>query len=79
MNTLHDILRSDHVVEARFVNIVLQDIIKSHTNEVIDVNLKFIKIAGKLSLPLAGCLLFVCISFLLDNGNPMSDILVKIS
>ena len=78
-NSLQIILRDNPNLDSKFSNIVLQSIIKDHTEEVIDVSLKFIKLAGKLSLPLAGCLLFICISFLLDNSNSMSDILLKIS
>jgi hypothetical protein len=37
LNTLHSILIDNPVVESKFSNIVLQDIIKNHTNEIADV------------------------------------------
>lgn len=43
LNSLHSILKSNQVVEAKFSNIILQDIIKEHTEEVLDLTFLFYK------------------------------------
>jgi hypothetical protein len=58
LNSLHTILKSNPVVEAKFSNIILQDIIKEHTEEVLDLTFYFIKCALRFSFPLAGSLIF---------------------
>lgn len=73
MGVLHNILKSDEIAETRFSSVILQDIIKEHTQEVIDVTHPFIRLAAKISLPLTGSLLFLCISYLNDYGNSISD------
>ena len=57
---------------------MLQDIIKEHTEEVLDVTFHFIKMACKISLPLAGSLLFFSITYFIDYGNSASNIISHI-
>jgi hypothetical protein len=45
LNSLHSILKSNPTVEARFSNIILQDIIKEYTEEALDITFKFLRIA----------------------------------
>jgi hypothetical protein len=78
LNTLHSILIDNPVVESKFSNIVLQDIIKNHTNEVIDVTWKFLRITCKLSMPLVGSIIFIGFSYCINYGNSITDIIHQI-
>jgi hypothetical protein len=78
LNTLHSILIDNPVVESKFSNIVLQDIIKNHTNEIADVTWQFLRKACKLSLPLAGSLLFIYGSYCIEYADSITDIIHQI-
>lgn len=78
LKSLHQILNTNPLLEARFSQIVLQDIIKEHTEEVMEVTHPFIRLAAKLSLPLTGSLLFLCISYLNNYGNSIFDTIYQL-
>jgi len=57
MVSLHNILDSNPVVGSKFSSLVLQDMIRDHSEVMVDVTYKLLKTVFKLSLPLGGSLL----------------------
>lgn len=69
MISLHTILESNHSVSSKFSSMIIQDVIREHTNTVTDITSTIFKKIFKLSIPLIGSLAILCTLSLLDSNS----------
>ena len=76
MKSLHTILEADHSVSSKFTTLVLQDMIREHTNTVTDITSIFLKVSLKLAIPLIGSLAILSGLSLLDSTQVATQIMI---
>lgn len=69
MVTFHEILESNPLVSSKFTGLVLQDMIRDHSEITVDVTYKLLKTVFKLSLPLGVSLLSLLGLYLLQGDT----------
>jgi hypothetical protein len=73
MATLTNILASNSDVDSRFTSLVFQDMIRDHSENVLNLSHKFIKSAFKFTVPLAASIFLLGGLSMISGGSQFGE------